>query len=337
MEMTPEFERGLKLESIFMPHAKVRREEFLKNMGTTWENQLKAQAPLRFVHYTSAEAALSIIGDKRVWMRNTTCMSDFREVEHGFDIYRSFFSDNIKAKPFYDALDACHVGAAKAAIDRFDEWWKFLRHNTYIASLSEHDSKEDNNGRLSMWRAFGGTSARVAIVLNVPWFTGGLQSLNVSFSPVSYLDQESGHGILQDVIRNILTNIEFLRSIPRDKLVYMVFEMCRLGITCLKHEGFREEREWRAIYSPDLRTSEHVECLTKVVAGTPQLIYSLPLEAKISPALEDLDFVKLFDRLIIGPTQFPSAIGSAFVKKLTSIGVQDAHLRVQASNIPIRT
>jgi len=68
-----------------MPDANVWREEFLKSMGTDWKSQLEAQAPLS-VHYTSAEAALSIIGDKRVWIRNTTCMSDFREVEHRFDI-----------------------------------------------------------------------------------------------------------------------------------------------------------------------------------------------------------------------------------------------------------
>jgi hypothetical protein len=50
----------------------------------------------RFVHYTSAESALSIIKSKHLWMRNTTCMTDFREVQHGFDILARFFFDEQK-------------------------------------------------------------------------------------------------------------------------------------------------------------------------------------------------------------------------------------------------
>ena len=168
MELNSELQQQLKLESIFMPHARIRRIELLQGLGTSWDRQLEEQRPLRFVHYTSAQAALSIISQKKVWMRNTTCMTDFQEVEHGFQIYQSFFSKPEKAGQFFDALDACNKGAARTAVDHFDGWWNTLRFSTYIASISEHDDGEDRNGRLSMWRAFGGTSARVAIVLNVP-------------------------------------------------------------------------------------------------------------------------------------------------------------------------
>ena len=78
MTLTPEqTETLLRLEAIFMPHATRRR-------SILYENGTKDYA--RFVHYTSAEAALSIIRGKRVWMRNTTCMADYREVQHGYDI-----------------------------------------------------------------------------------------------------------------------------------------------------------------------------------------------------------------------------------------------------------
>jgi hypothetical protein len=46
--------------------------------------------PARFAHYTSADAALKIIASKRLWMRNTTCMTDYREVDHGRDILVAF-------------------------------------------------------------------------------------------------------------------------------------------------------------------------------------------------------------------------------------------------------
>ena len=62
---------------------------------------------LQFVHYTSADAALSIIKTKRMWMRNTSCMSDYREVQHGFDILQKYFLDKERVAKFAAALDAC--------------------------------------------------------------------------------------------------------------------------------------------------------------------------------------------------------------------------------------
>jgi len=94
-ELSPEqIQITLKLESIFMPHARKQRDEIYKKQ-TGFEGGVSRE-PIRFVHYTSAEAALRIITGKRIWMRNTTCMTDYREVQHGFEILRKFFSDKPK-------------------------------------------------------------------------------------------------------------------------------------------------------------------------------------------------------------------------------------------------
>ncbi len=70
-----------RLEGIFMPYARRQRDEAYKKLARS--EPASGNDELRFVHYTSAEAALSIIRSKRIWMRNTTCMSDYREVKHG--------------------------------------------------------------------------------------------------------------------------------------------------------------------------------------------------------------------------------------------------------------
>jgi hypothetical protein len=88
------------------------------------------------VHYTTAEAALNIIRSKRFWMRNTNSISDYREVQHGFDILESFFFNESKRKAFTEALDSCAVGAASEAIQLFVQSWNDTRFNTYISSLS---------------------------------------------------------------------------------------------------------------------------------------------------------------------------------------------------------
>jgi hypothetical protein len=68
-----ELETALRLERIYMPYAARRRAQLFQN------NE-------RFVHYTSAPAALSIVESKRMWMRNTTCMTDYSEVMHGLTL-----------------------------------------------------------------------------------------------------------------------------------------------------------------------------------------------------------------------------------------------------------
>jgi hypothetical protein len=40
----------------------------------------------RFVHYTSADAAMSMIRNKEVWMRKASMMNDFSEVEYGIEL-----------------------------------------------------------------------------------------------------------------------------------------------------------------------------------------------------------------------------------------------------------
>jgi hypothetical protein len=114
-------------------------------------------------------------------------------------------------------------------------------------------------------------------------------------------------------------------------------------VLCLKHEGFHEEREWRAIYAPTLGAyapipgpSQLMESSTEVVSGVPQVVYKVPLDASVSDQIADLDFTQIFDHLIIGPTPYPQPIYSAFVDELTKAGVANSAERVRVSEIPIR-
>jgi hypothetical protein len=328
--LTPEqHQLFLRLESIFMPQAKRQRLQARFGDGATGQ-------PTRFVHYTSAEAALAIIRTKRFWMRNATCMSDYREVQHGFAMLNGFFSDKGKYDSFVAVLDACYPGVAQEAVNLFNKWWRDIQFSTYIASLSEHDDKEDFNGRLSMWRAFGGNTARVAVVFRIPPISMGALALNVIFSPVAYLTESEAHDVIREVIQNIDSDRVFLRTVDRQMVMASVFGMFLVAVVCLKHEGFREEREWRAIYCPTFNFSALMESTTEVVGGVPQVVYKVPMDATAAPILADLDFVQLFDRLIIGPSPYPMAMAQAFISALSKAGVSGPDKRVFASLIPIR-
>lgn len=325
---TEQLELARKIGPIFTPHASKQIEAHYGESGDA----------ARFVHYTSAENALKIIELKSLWLRNATCMSDYREVQHGHDILSRFFSVEANRELFTSVLDKCAPGAAKEAIGHFDSWWNDIRNSTYIASISEHLSTEDAHGRLSMWRAFGNGTARVGLMVRVPFASGSAQALSIMFSPVAYLTEAEVHKtIAVDVTKNIEANIDFLKSVDRQVIVNYVFTMLLAGVTCLKHEGFQEEREWRAIYSPNRLPSDLMRPMTAVVAGVPQLVYKIPLNGQVSSTLTDLDLANIFDRLIIGPSQYPLAMYEAFRIALTDAGVANAGNKIVVSGIPIRT
>lgn len=315
-----------RIEKIFMPEATRQRER----AGFTDE---KSRA-IRFVHYTSAEAAIKIIQSKRMWMRNTMCMADYSEVQHGFHLMNSFFLNPENNKTFIAALDNCHPDVSKDALLAFSHWWERQRFETYITSISEHADSEDKHGRLSMWRAFGGNAARVALVFRLPYATEGSMNLNLLFSPVAYLTEAETHERIREVIGNLKENVEFLRSVDRPAIVRMAFYMLLAGVVCLKHEGFREEREWRAIYVPMLRASPLMKSSVFTVGGVPQTVYQIPLDASCDPAVEDLDMGKILDRVIIGPTQYPLAMQKAFQTTLMEAACTSP---VVVSQIPLRT
>jgi hypothetical protein len=321
-------DEALLIMSVTMPYA-------LKQIQAIYQ-RTTTQTHARFVHYTTAEAALSIIRTKRFWLRNTNCMSDYREVQHGFDIFNRYFLDVAKRKAFVDAFDAVAPGAADEAFAAFNNWWQDLRFNTYIACVSEHQDSEDVNGRLSMWRAFGGTGTRVGIVLRFPYVSISALSLALTFNPVAYLSELGAHGVIDQVVANVQANRDYLSTLEREFLVRLVFQIFVSGIVCLKHEGFHEEREWRAIYTPKRWSSPMMESSTEVVAGVPQIIYKIPFDGTVSPLIADLDFAQVFERLIVGPTPYPWPIYGAFVEALKATGVPKAEERVFVSGIPIR-
>src|ERR1700746_382686 len=69
---TPEqIKQDIRLGRILMPYADRQRKAFFEKTP----NQTHA----RLIHYTTAENALKIINGKRIWMRSTHVMADYRE------------------------------------------------------------------------------------------------------------------------------------------------------------------------------------------------------------------------------------------------------------------
>jgi Protein of unknown function (DUF2971) len=290
----------------------------------------------RFVHYTSAEAALNILKSREIWMRKSTCMNDFLEVRYGIDLLSRVYRNEIGTK-FKSILNSVFSGITSDIEQLFDGWRSAFLADTYITCLSEHLDSEDNYGRLSMWRAYGDSTGIAFVINNSAFFapTSASGGLNAYSSPVAYLDQP---GLEQEVGR-ITSNIEqesdFFRTEGREALKSRIFYMLRSAVLSTKHPGFAEEKEWRILYCPTAEPSAHLTKEVLVVKGVPQPVYKIPL-VNISEAGLAAAIPQLLDRIIIGPSQYSLAQYEAFLEMLTQAGVSDPATKIRLSEIPIR-
>ena len=289
------------------------------------------QIGARFVHYTSAAGGLGIINSKQIWMRNVTTMSDYSEVQHGYRM----INEHPNTQVLLNTLNRVVRGSGDEAVALFQRWWQNIQLGTFSTSISEHRDTEDQHGRLSMWRAFGGGAARVALVLKIPLEPGIAQGVGLSMSPVSYYSTDQLGAELASVAKNIETNAAYLRETGRQMVVASAFATLMMRVICLKHEGFHEEVEWRITYSPTLTASPLMESVVEIIGGIPQKVFKIPLGGGNGP-LQHIAFPKLLDRVIVGPSSYPWAQYEAYVDALQRAGVADAGERVFVSGLPIR-
>ncbi|MDO8980307.1 MAG: DUF2971 domain-containing protein [Afipia sp.] len=311
----------LRLHQIFFPYA------FQKTIAAI-------QKKSRFVHYTSAETAVRIFQDQEVWMRKSSFMNDFMEIEYGIEL----LSANYKSgrDKIGDIFDKMFPGFLEKLEGRFNGWLPHFRTDTYIACLSEHDDGEDRLGRLSMWRAYGGATG-VAIVLNGAPMVAATDALKAYTSPVAYLNAGKFETEFQRLLSSVAQNADFVKAKGEDVALANMFAAFRAAILCTKHPGFHEEREWRVIYSPSFQKSDRLIADLKTIRGVPQPICRIPLRDAPEENLVGIELPSFIERVIIGPTQFPEAIREAFVSMLSDAGMSDANSRVFISDIPLRT
>ena len=320
---TKELEVARNLMRIFMPFALERKNDLLTRGG-------------RFVHYTSAENALKIIKTQQIWMRNTQCMDDYMEVEHGIEYLLDFFQNEKQKEAFITVLNKCIDGVAEEAIGLFDEWLPTIRSDTYITCISEHDDTEDRHGRLSMWRAYGRDSIGVGIVVNTDPFMVESDALKAYSSPISYLTEEDFRQAMFRIIQNIESENEFLRAISRSQIQSAIYYMLLFAATCSKHPGFHEEREWRIIHLPKQNPSEVLIESIEIIGGVPQKVFKIPLKNIPEEGLVDIEIPQIVNRIIIGPSAYPVPIYNAFVDALKDVGMENPESKIVISLIPLR-
>lgn len=301
-------------------------------------HQQRAETGALLAHYTTADTAMKIIRGRSMWLRNAAVMNDFSEVEYGRSVMASVL-DGILGMRFRDVLDRIAEGAGTSIMERHQGHRRHVRESVFMASLSEYDPR-DKYGRLSMWRAYGGPVAGVALLFNGAAADLEIEpSLEVVVSPVLYGDETSFEMEFLELVEKLEANVEFLGKFPHDILVNAGAYALQTASFSIKHPGFEEEKEWRIIHRPYEYASASMVESNICIGGIPQAIYELPFHNPTKGALFDipqLDLNEILDAVLIGPCAYPETVARALAGEMAAAGIKSPQDRIRLSNIPLR-
>ena len=298
----------------------LRRLENLKRDGFT------------IAHYTTAETALQIIQNRTFWLRNATLMNDYSEIEHGDACLCEAFADKRIMERLNRALDTIFPNLIPEILADWEDRKKQVKRLTYIGSLSEIQ-RDDELGRLSLWREYGG-NAGVALCLNPLVLEEDTSDLSVFHSPVAYGSTEKMKSHINQLSEAIEAAKEDFALVSRDYVKNSLFNAIKYAAVSYKHAGFAEEQEWRMIYSLDEGLSDRVRHVPVSVRGVPQIVCQVPLQNADGLNMPQLDIGNIFERILIGPCEFPDQIRMALLKAFSDHDV--ALPKIDISHIPLR-
>ncbi|MDB5870734.1 MAG: hypothetical protein JWQ07_176 [Ramlibacter sp.] len=222
-------------------------------MGGLWKDvDASVQFPIKrplLAHYTSLKTIDLILQSKEVWFSNPLYMNDYEELGYGIHLAANYFP---YAKSIEGALSSDHHKMLEGLLRKmFGEFNNINAFDVYVFCASEHDPDNDD-GLLSMWRGYGAGGKGTAVVIDTSKlrFRPGSP---ITLGPVSYLSSTQREAWMVNFCDRFAAT---LKGLPLDAtdLPYVAtvfFERIRQFALYTKHVGFREEREWRAVYIAD--------------------------------------------------------------------------------------
>lgn len=330
----------LALLKIFFPHA-------MQEMNRVRDTSR------RFAHYTSADTGLRILRSGRLLLRNSNLMNDFSEVHHGLSCLLDAYNNSPLGSRLQNALHAVQLELPKILEANFNAQIQDLMRETYLLSVSEHgdpkgdpegDKHEDRFGRLSMWRAYAPKDG-IALIMKYTPFLCESPALGAFTSPVTYKMPDEFQTTFEEVVAAIEDNIDAIKQLDWQHIHDILMVAFRFMVQSTKHPSFKEEREWRVIYSPSIiekenslteRQKARIPCEVMSLGGVPQRVFSIPFIDYPDEGFVGATIPDLIDRVLIGPSQDSNAIYHAFVHELKGLNVTKAESKVVITGVPLR-
>lgn len=202
-------------------------------------------------HYTSIQTVEKIIKNEEICFSNPLFMNYTEELQFGLHMgMRLFYQSKVVDEKIGNQAASY---ARQKLIEFFNYYDKEHVLDVYVFCLSEHD-QVDNDGKLSMWRAYGSSGNGAAIVFN----TTSVYRWEVSpkiFAKVEYASTDERQAKLEQLIGQlcgiVAKNKIHDNGFWLDLATAQLFDVFKMFALTWKHKGFSEEKEWRVIYMPE--------------------------------------------------------------------------------------
>lgn len=288
-------------------------------------------------HYTSIQTFEQIIVGGQFWFSNPLYMNDIEELRFGLNEGSTQFHQNaaLRAACGNESNHQKMLHSFDHLINDFDS-----KHvlNTYVLCFSEHTA-ENNDGLLSMWRGYGNRGTGAAIVFDTSTLNSTPRSPLI-IGKVRY-GTRSERLVWMNQKINALAKVVEENAKNEDDYFYAAWAwLQRLKSFALftKHQGFHEEREWRAVYMSDRDENQIFKGFFGHLATNRGIEPKLKLPIKPIPGLSsgEVSLEKIISKIILGPS-IASTLGVNSLKQML-INTNHPQLaeRVVASEIPFR-
>jgi hypothetical protein len=304
--------------------------------GDLPQKRFPAHRPL-VAHYTSVETLENILTGNELWFSNPLFMNDHEELRFGMRLGSDRFLTSDVLKTACVSAETFDILTTKF-IERYQDFESKHAIDTFVLSFSEHD-RQDYNGRLSMWRGYGASGKGVAVVFD----TARIQALPSSplvVAKIEYKTPEERTAWVDAQLALLAFHIVDSDKSPEslDTVAAEWVERLKYFALFTKHDGFREEQEWRAVYFSDRDKQDTFrEMLSYAI--TPRGVepkLKLKLKSLKEPYQSYTGVEELVERILLGPG-VSSVLSVESVKKMF-IAMRKPGLSalVRASAIPFR-
>jgi hypothetical protein len=186
----------------------------------------------RLIHYTKLATLEKILGTKTLWLGRLSDMNDFREVDHFLDGILEAIPTLIPGRPAASVADFLNLQR------------EVLRKNTYASSWCEYP-EERKDGVLSMWGRYAPAPEGIGIVIDSAQFQpSALAPQNLGFflnvAKMAYVADGEVRSFAARLLDKVSTVLPVRDLDPRLTIGSLLAQA-----TCVKHDGFEEEKEVR--------------------------------------------------------------------------------------------
>lgn len=306
--------------------------EGLANLFFPYATKRASRLNGHLAHYTSVNAASSIIENQELWLSHPKYANDFLEIEYAQGMMKNIFVGEWGER-FIGVLNAAHGNVGDEVREIFARYlttdWKNISDlsNVYMTCFTEHVESEQELGRLSMWRGYARDNG-VALCFSTEPFKQETNKLKIYSSPVFYADFPDFLHQFVRIVLGLEENLTLLKNAEPQQLKETAKSFLIFTLLSTKHPGFREENEWRILYLGEnvdhIEDGEHKE--------KPIKKFKL---ANVQSGEINLNTKNIIDRVIIGPIEDSESVKKKLTDSMSIIGMDSEDVIID-SEIPYR-